>query len=523
MLKAVRALILAYALLSAALYCCLMPLWEGFDELFHYGYVQHVSTHWTFPVIGKTMLSRELWTSLDYLPVSHYIQPYLGRPSISFAEYFRLTDAQRAELRRGADSIHPALRDQPSPRQNYEAQQTPLTYFLLAPVNAALSGSPLITRVLALRLALSLTTITLLWIGARRFCQRLGLPASIEAACLLTAFSCQMLYAETCRVGNDALTAPWLLFFLVAAMDAFQQPTLRRTAWLAFLMSLGLLIKASLLAFLPVALVTVFIASARNGIMLTGIVAALAGPWYARNLLLYRSFSANVDATSGVGPTQIFHAAAALPWARSLAYTAHSALWTGNNSFTTFSGSTLNVVLALLGIALALYCVRARRTSTELIPVSAILLYAASLVFITLAFFHSTRGLIIGPMPWYMQVLLIPILALAYLGLARSGKWGRWIAMMTVSLWAYVSAASWLAKLLPLYAGLTLPQAHPKRLFAWYLENGGGRDALLSNLCPAPAPVIYLLLAAVLASLVLAAGGLSWSHIKMKRSPPDHI
>ncbi len=138
-MKITRALILIYALASAALYCALMPPWEGFDELYHYGIVQHVATTRQFSEIGKTTLSRELWISLDYPPVSHYIQPYLERPSISFEEYFRLTPEQRTEpAPKGADTMDRAWRYEDSPRIDYEAKQAPLTYVLLAPVEAAL-------------------------------------------------------------------------------------------------------------------------------------------------------------------------------------------------------------------------------------------------------------------------------------------------------------------------------------------------------------------------------------------------
>ncbi len=509
MIKLTRAFILAYGLLSATLYCCLMPLWEGFDELFHYGYVQHVSTHWTFPVIGETMVSRELWASLDFLPVSHYIQPQLGRPSLKFEDYFRLSDGQRAELRREAEGLDRGLRDQNSARANYEAQQTPLTYFLLAPVNAVMGAATLFGRVLVLRLALGLSSGLLLWWGTRRFCQRLGVVPAMEAACLFTVLSCQMIYAESCRVGNDAWTVPWLLFYLLAVAEAWDRPTLRLVVLLGLLTAVGLLIKASLLAFLPVAAVALAWRSPRMVVVWGGIVALLAGPWYARNLILYHSLSGNVEATSGVGAAEILNAARALPWGRSLAYTAHSGLWTGNNSFTSFSGFTINLVLLALGIGLGMYSVRARRTVLEVGTLAAVGLYGVSLVFITLAFFHSSRGGIIGPMPWYLQILLAPVLGLAYLGMTR------WLAMATVGLWGYVAVVSWVAKLFPLYGAVGAGQARAGRLTAWWMAGGSERGAVLSSLCPVPAAVLYGLLAAVLVTLVLALGGV----MRALRSP----
>jgi hypothetical protein len=492
-----------------------MPPWEGFDELYHYGIVQHLATARQFPEIGKTTLSRELWNSLDYLPVSHYIQPYLERPSMSFEEYFRLTPEQRSALRRGADTMDRAWRYEGSPRIDYEAKQAPLTYVLFAPVEAALGSASLPTRVFAERALLSLLSIALLWTGTRRLAASLGLASPglegpLEAACLLVVFSCQMLYAGTCRVGNDALAAPWLVWFLFAVIESFRRPGWKQTARAAILMAAGLLIKSSLLVFLPLAFAApaaLFLRGTRrlgDAVLTAGIIGGLAGPWYLRNLVLYRNLTAT-DETSGMGLSGIFRAAAALPWTRSIAEMAHGALWTGNNSFTTFSHVTLDAVLALLAVALLLYAVRARANFEESITIAAVFLYVAILLLITLAFFHSSAGQVTGAMPWYAQVLLAPIVAIAFTGLRRSKLAGKWIGAATVLLWTYVAAASWLAKLVPLYGGFTDPHARPSQLLNWYLHAAAQRDSVLANLCPAPLPMIYLLLAIVIGTLAVAS------------------
>jgi len=512
------ALVLIYALASAALYSGLLPLWEGFDELYHYAYVQHLATTQRFPIIGETRLSNELWTSLDYLPVSHYIQPYLERPSIDFQRYFTMASEQRSTLRRGADSLDRGLRNEPSPRLTYEAMQAPLTYILLAPVDAALSGVSLTSRVLALRLLLSLSAIALLWAGALRLARHLGLRGAMQTACLFTIFSCQMLYAETCRVGNDAFVPPWLLFLLVAVIESLNSPTLHRSAWTALLMVAGLLIKSSALVFLPLAFISPFVLWFRGRLQMseavkhlalsTGIIGLLAGPWYLRNLKLYHNLTATVESTGGVGAKGLFRAAVDLPWWQSLAQLTHSALWTGNNSFTTFSGATLNIVLSLLGLAIILYCCRARYNPAEQITIAAIGLYATLIIAITLSFFSSSHGAVIAAMPWYLQVPLAPVLMLAFLGMGRQPVWGSWIAMITIALWAYVAAVSWLAKLVPLYGGFGGSHARAGQLLRWYWGNAGERNLVLSTLCPAPAPILYALLALVLGSLVVSSAGL---------------
>ena len=511
-----RALILTYAILSAASYCALLPLWEGFDEFYHYAYVQSLSETLTFPVIGHAPVSRELWTSLDFTPVSHFLQPYFQRPTMSFEEYFRLSSDERRTRRAGLEAIDRGLRNQPSPRDNYEAKQAPLTYALLAPLERVLASAPLPFRVLTLRLLLGMSTVILLWSGTRRLASLLHLLGAMEAAALFVIFSCQMLYSASCHIANDALLLPWFAFFLGAVIASCEVPSVRRAALTGLLMATGLLIKASVLILVPLVFLAPAIVlfrhgrravmrSAGLGAVSAATLLALAGPWYLRNVVLYQNLTATNDTTAGIGPKELLQAAVNLPWRESLAATAHTALWTGNNSFTSFSASTLNIVLALLALAVVLYVLRARRATPELVTLAAIALYSAGLLLTALSFFHATHGETNAPMPWYMQVLLAPVIAICFLGLSRWQPWGKWITIVTIVLWAYVAAASWLAKLIPMYAGFADSRAHMRQLLSWYIESSAERNSFLSTLSPAPLSVLYTLLAATLTALLASA------------------
>lgn len=44
-----KLLLVAYALANAVLYSAMLPLWEGFDEPFHFGYVQRLANGQGFP------------------------------------------------------------------------------------------------------------------------------------------------------------------------------------------------------------------------------------------------------------------------------------------------------------------------------------------------------------------------------------------------------------------------------------------------------------------------------------------
>jgi hypothetical protein len=390
------------------------------------------------------------------------------------------------------------LQSEASPRDNYEAKQSPLSYLLLAPFDGLMSKASLSTRVLTLRLLLAISTVLLLWFGTRGLARRLGLSGWLEAAALFVIFSCQMLYGATCHISNDALLIPWTVFFLNAVIDSRESPTRRRTAVVAILMALGLLIKASLLVFLPLAFAAPAALLIRRAFLSVGILAVLAGPWYLRNVLLYHNITGTVDTTTGIGPAELARAAFSIAWPSSIAAMAHTALWTGNNSFTTFSASTLNIILVLLAGAGILYAFRIRRTTAELVTLAGIALGCIGLALVTLIFFAATNGAINAAMPWYMQILLAPIVLLCFQGLARWNNWGRWIAMATVVLWAYVAAASWVAKLVPLYGGFTDAHAKPRQLLGWYIHDAALRDSILSSLCPGPLPLLYILFFSVL-------------------------
>lgn len=480
-----RRWLLIYGIASAVLYSSLLPLWEGFDELYHYGYAQSLGRRLTFPAVNEGRLSRELWMSLDFTPVSPFIQSFLGRTSTNFPEYFRLPEAEREARRMALERIDAALQTQPSPLDNYEVKQAPLTYLLLAPLDRLLRAAALPLRILLLRLMLALASISLTWVGSRMLARRLGLAESMECAFLFVLFSCQMTYATVSHIANDALLVPWLLFFLVSAIDAWESPTRARTAYSAALMAVGLLLKSTVLVLTPLAFAWRWWKAPMQLGASLGILVVLAGPWYLRNVLLYRGLAGQPGA-AGVGARDLLRAAGELPWGASIAATAHGALWTGNSSFTAFSALTLNGAVGLLLLCFTLYSLRAKRTPSEGFVQASVLLYFAELVLVALMFFAGTKGLVNAPMPWYLGLLTTPAIALCFLGLQRWARWGRLLAGANIVLWAYIAVVSWLAKLLPMYGGLPDAHGHPHQLFRWYLEESAQRNSVLAALCPGP-------------------------------------
>ena len=90
------------------------------------------------PVVNRTTVSEEIRESLRLVPVSWILHNAL-QGSISFEDWFRLSPDERRERDARVSALSVKLGTRPSDLLNYEAQQAPLAYMLLAPINMALA------------------------------------------------------------------------------------------------------------------------------------------------------------------------------------------------------------------------------------------------------------------------------------------------------------------------------------------------------------------------------------------------
>ena len=193
--KYTRALLLIYGLLNAALYSSLLPLWEGFDEEFHYGYVQYLGAHHRFPVLGPTALSLEINRSIGLLPMSYIMIRNVRLKGVrTFDEYFALDSATRHSLFDEAHSIPTDLRLSESAQYytNYEVHHAPLAYILMAVPDSLLSSVSLPMRVWIVRLFASMACVLLMFRGMRALGAEVGLDENFTAIVVFLTFSCQM-------------------------------------------------------------------------------------------------------------------------------------------------------------------------------------------------------------------------------------------------------------------------------------------------------------------------------------------
>jgi hypothetical protein len=484
-------LLIAYALANAVLYSVLLPLWEGFDEPFHFAYVQQLANGQGLPDPRTARLSGEVGASILLAPASQVVKRNLPQVT-SYAQYFSWPATRRAEVRRQLYEIPAGLRWQSSQFVNYEVHHPPLAYMLLA-LPERVFRVPLPVRVAILRTVAAVTGSLLLLSGAERLFAQIGTRGCYNAVALFCLFSCQMTWATLAHVGNDWLAVPIAVWTLVALNRYDASPSLRTATITAVILAAGLLTKAYFLALVP--LLPVLCARRRRWRELavaSVILCGLAGPWYARNLVRYGVLTGTQESRAGVGLREVLNGAPALNWSAVISSSVRSALWTGNNTFSTFSANTLNVLIGVVLMALLLWTA-SHHASAEWIALSYCALFLLALGYAaTVSHIYTHGAATAGPSPWYAQVLSAPLLGLALLGASRWRRLGRVVAVLLVVLFGYVLAATYAIKLIPLYGGY-YSRTSAGGVVVLYTHRLKMLAANLDAVALAPATVVYVL------------------------------
>src|ERR1700685_3562147 len=81
-----------FAIANAALFGALLPLWEGFDEAFHYGYVEELWQARKLPVYGRATVPGDVVASFPLAPVSAVTRRAIPE-AIPYDAWFALADA----------------------------------------------------------------------------------------------------------------------------------------------------------------------------------------------------------------------------------------------------------------------------------------------------------------------------------------------------------------------------------------------------------------------------------------------
>ena len=509
--------VLAYGALNAILYAGLLPLWDGFDEPFHYAYVSRLWREQRWPRVGTATLSEEIAESLELAPGSYLVKRNIPAV-IPFNDYFTRTDAERKELRRRLEHIDPRRAAVPGGGFNYEAQQAPLAYVLLAPFDMLWRDTSLVDRILRLRIFCGLLSAIATGLLVYRLGGQIGLGDRWRASAVYLALSSQVFYAATAHVANDWLAVPLFTALIVCAISLWDTPTPRKAAWFAAVFAAGLLTKAYFLSVAPgVAIFAVLLVWRRRlpwgrAGLYAAVPLLLAIAWYARNVVLYRDVSGILQTEGGIPVGRLLQAAVRMPWLKSLQVTIATSLWFGNSSATHFSAKTTAFLSILLVAAGLLYAGTLRRRwwpAAERILVAALLCYSAGLGYSALLHFLTTNAGMFWAAPWYTQLLFPPGLCLIMAGLARAGRVGEWVRVAMLAGWGYLMAATYVAKLIPQYAGYAAERIHFSELLHWYRESLAGADRVLATVALIPPGAIWGLTAIVVASALGLALALS--------------
>ena len=429
--SAIHRLLLVYAALNAVLYSMLLPLWEGFDEPFHFGYVQQLANGQGLPDARNARLSREVWETILRAPASDPVKSNLPEV-VTYSEYFSWPLERRSGVQRSLRDIPRDYRWQLSSAGNYEAHHPPLAYLLLAIPERLLAGVPLPPRVLILRIIAALAGAVLLFTATVALCAELSIGEAQRNVVLFCVLSSQMTWATLAHVANDWLAVPLAVWTLVFMIRGASSPTPAKLASASLMLSAGLLTKAYFLALVPVLSgIAAIRGSSREGklrgfVTQAAVIAICAGPWYLRNYLLYHVITGMQESRAGVGPSKVFSAAFTMDWP--------------------------GVVATSIRAALLLW-IFSRHTLREWMVVAYCAAFALAIAYASVVVYVGTGNRLSTPSAWYAQVLVAPTLALLLLGTARWPGAGKVLAIAIALLFGYVLAATYVFKLIPLYAG----------------------------------------------------------------------
>ena len=352
-------------------YCAMAPAWEGYDEPFHFAYLQHVAAG-LGPPARTTPVSLEVQNSLHLLPIPWELQfQTIPPPLTTYDDYWRLPVEQRASREVAVRGLSSSLAYQPAtePIANYEAQQAPLYYSIFAVPLRWMSGSPLLSQIFALRMLsvlLASAVVPLAYLVAREVLRDPGQALGVTALLVLLP----ELMINLARVGNESVAMIFFTLVLLFALKAVAEPLYWRW-WLLLGAALGcgLLTKAYFLTAVP-ALMALAIyclvkpeaapvrphlaVAARIGTAFA-LVFAIAGVFYLRVHALTGSWSGQGD-DAALRSIPLAHKLMALlhvNWKSGAASILLSHIWFGGWSFLRLPPAFYIASFALIVLAIA--------------------------------------------------------------------------------------------------------------------------------------------------------------------------
>jgi hypothetical protein len=444
---------------GATFFVLMMPLGEGFDELWHFAYIQRVAQLRKVPESHASNLSKEALAFLQLHPVSwavHNNFPILR----SYEEYWRhpenrpSVDEQIANLR--FDGAYQEVPNPASASAQYESHQPPLYYFLAAPVFAVcsryLSFIHTFTAMRFFSVLLASTIVPAMFLLAHAALKDFKRAAS--AAALLVAFP--GLYPSLTRVSNDALVLPLACWTLLSLVRYLEKSTTARLVILQVLVIAGLWTKAF---FIPIAAGVVLCLLYAGRFRAAGavlVLSMLGTPWYVGNFIQSHTVTGLPEEISGTTSTiTVVQALSGINWLNLFHVLRASHIWTGNWSFLSVRVWMYQVVFGtyLIGIVGLL---RGRLRNPWAITALGIcyLVSLAGLVYYAIIEFRYAGASVTEG--WYLAPMIPAEIVLFVAGVqSLFGRYQRWallfaqtsLTLMLVYTAAFIEV--------PYYAGIT--------------------------------------------------------------------
>jgi hypothetical protein len=458
-------------------YCGFVPMWEGFDEWAHYGYIDYLERHSRLSLSSEPV-SREIEESLKVLPVPWIFR--LQHPSLTtHDDYWKLPEPERRIREEKLRNLKPgdAQATPDSQFKLYEAQQPPLYYLLLYLPHKATADWPLASRVYVLRfLSVLLASLVIpLGFAAARMALGAWLP-SLKLAAFLAVMP--ELLINVARVGNESLSIPVFTGLVYCCLRLLRSKAAAGYALSSgLLLGLGLLTKAYFLAAVPVLLLVfawswitrprerrVIAAHAACALLLAGI---LSGWWYWRNQRVTGSWSGHMfDAQmKDAGRISLLQNITRVRWYQAVETTFFSHVWFGNWSFLQVRSWIYRLarwaaVLIIAGIFLLVWRLRRGKTGPPIRAEDLFLLllfylfFALSLAYYVLIAFGATG--FSASQGWYLYCVIVPELVLAAVGYQAvlGKKYGAVAFEMSGTLFAALDLYTVHLILVPYYTGL---------------------------------------------------------------------
>jgi hypothetical protein len=447
----------------------MLPIWEGYDEPYHFSFIQYWAANHKLPR-STTPVSREVESSLHLLPLSweQRLQT-ITSPIFTEDSYWLLPETERDRLQKETRSIPPEWGAQKgSGPAMYEAQQAPLFYWLMwVPIEWA-KHSELASRVMLIRLLSVLTASLLVPIAYRT--ANLFLRSREQAIALTAVIVCMPeLMTDISRVGNESLAIvafSGLTMLLLLAVRA------RNERWFVaagIVLGLGLLTKAYFLTAIPA-----YIAIAAHSVwgkpkprkasfsVALGLCAALivSFPWYWRAHSLTNSWSGeeNDAAAAQQGIAHVIHSISHVNWIGGVTSVLVSHVWFGGWSFLKLpKGIYLLFALAMVVSAVGLIKLaftNRLRSSHLLVLLTLYGFFWVGLLYDILVVYIGTG--VSASDGWYMYAVVLPEMLLVTVSLyAVLPQHWRWAVLPLLALaFAGIDLYGVHALLMPYYTGL---------------------------------------------------------------------